>query len=360
MESQSDVPLISELPEQRGGGRIPGLAKDVWVESKKLWVVAGPAAFTRLTFYGMTVVSQAFAGHIGDLELAAFSIAATVISGLSFGFFVGMASAMETLCGQAYGARQYHMMGIYLQRSWLVLLGVAVLLTPTYIFSGPLLAALGQPAELSRQAGSVALYLLPLHFVYAIILPLNKFLQCQRKNWVAAVTTAAVFPVHVAATWLLVRHFRLGVFGAATALAVSWGLATAGLLSYAFGGGCPETWRGFSASAFVDLKDFVKLSAASGVMLCLENWYYRILVFLTGYVKNAELAVDALSIWSRCWFRVASASCLCKHWELLLDWCSFWFSARMGLPPWGPRNLGWNDRWHNGADSDSSMYRSTM
>jgi MATE family multidrug resistance protein len=35
-----------------------------------------------------------------------------------------------------------------------------------------------------------------------------------------------------------------------------------------------------------------------GVLHCsLENWYYRILVFLTGYVKNAELSVDALSIW---------------------------------------------------------------
>lgn len=56
-----------------------------------------------------------------------------------------MASAMETLCGQAYGAKQYHMMGIYLQCSWLILLGVAVLLTPTYIFSGQLLTALGQP-----------------------------------------------------------------------------------------------------------------------------------------------------------------------------------------------------------------------
>ncbi|KAF8694721.1 hypothetical protein HU200_037807 [Digitaria exilis] len=278
MESQSQIPLISELPEKRRGGRVAGLAKELWGESKKL-----------LTFYGMTVVSQAFAGHIGDLELAAFSIAATVISGLSFGFFVGMASAMETLCGQAYGAKQYHMMGIYLQRSWLILLAVAVLLTPTYIFSGQLLAALGQPAELSRQAALVSLYMLPLHFVYAIILPLNKFLQCQRKNWVSA----------VAATWLLVRCFRLEVFGAAMALTVSWGLATVGLLSYAFGGGCPETWRGFSASAFVDLKDFVKLSAASGVMLCLENWYYRILVFLTGYVKNAQLAVDALSIWVR-------------------------------------------------------------
>jgi hypothetical protein len=29
----------------------------------------------------------------------------------------------------------------------------------------------------------------------------------------------------------------------------------------------------------------------------LENWYYRVLVLLTGYLKNAEIAVDALSIW---------------------------------------------------------------
>jgi MATE family multidrug resistance protein len=61
MESDSDVPLITELLEKRGGGRVPGVAKEGWDESKKLWVVAGPAAFTRLTFYGMTVVSQAFA-----------------------------------------------------------------------------------------------------------------------------------------------------------------------------------------------------------------------------------------------------------------------------------------------------------
>jgi MATE family multidrug resistance protein len=29
----------------------------------------------------------------------------------------------------------------------------------------------------------------------------------------------------------------------------------------------------------------------------LEVWYYRVLVLLTGYLKNAEIAVDALSIW---------------------------------------------------------------
>lgn len=28
----------------------------------------------------------------------------------------------------------------------------------------------------------------------------------------------------------------------------------------------------------------------------MENWYYRVLVLLTGYLPNAEIAVDALSI----------------------------------------------------------------
>ncbi|KAF8694723.1 hypothetical protein HU200_037809 [Digitaria exilis] len=291
MESQSDVPLISELPEKRAG-----LPKRVWDESKKLWEVVGPAVFVRLLLYGMSVISQAFAGHLGDRELAAFSIASTVIFGISFGFLLGMASALETLCGQAYGAKQHHMLGVYMQRSWLILMGFTVLLAPIYIFTEQLLIVLGMSAELSREAGLVSMYMLPMHFICAILLPLNKFLQCQLKNWVTAVTTVAAFPVHVAATWLLVQYFQLGVVGAAIANNSSWFVITGLQLAYALGGGCPETWKGFSALALVDLKDFVKLSVASGVMVCLETWYYRILIFLAGYMKHAELAVDALSI----------------------------------------------------------------
>ncbi|XP_044396561.1 protein DETOXIFICATION 27-like [Triticum aestivum] len=232
-----------------------------------------------------------------------FSIASAVISGFNLGFLLGMASALETpfrrcatLCGQAYGVKQHAMLGVYMQRSWLVLLAFVSLLSPTYIFSGQLLGALGQPADLARKAGAVSACLLPLHFMYAILLPLNKFLQCQRKNAVTAVTTAVAFPVHAAVTWLLVSYFGLGVIGAAIALNFSWALVVALQLAYAVGGGCPETWGGFSSLAFVDIWGFVKLSSASGVMLCLESWYYRVLIFVTGYIKNAELAVGALSI----------------------------------------------------------------
>ncbi|KAK3130296.1 hypothetical protein QOZ80_6BG0491470 [Eleusine coracana subsp. coracana] len=296
--SESAFPLLPELLESKKKGEIiPGrLTKEVWEESKKLWEVVGPGVFMQLAIYTMIVISQAFVGHLGDRDLAAFSIANTVIDGLSFGFLLGMASALETLCGQAYGAKQYHMLGIYMQRSWIVLLALAVLLAPIYVFSGQIMIALGMPAQLSREAGLISLYMLPSLFLYAILLPVNRFLQCQLKNWVTAVATAVVFPVHIVVTWLLVQYFELGVLGAAIAFNLSWTLFMVLQLAYALGGGCPETWTGFSASAFVDLKEFVMLSTSSGVMVCLDNWYYRILIFLTGYMKNAELAVDALSI----------------------------------------------------------------
>lgn len=58
-----------------------------WEESKKLWSIAGPAIFSRIAMYGMNVITLAFAGHLGDLELAAISIASTVVVGLNFGLF---------------------------------------------------------------------------------------------------------------------------------------------------------------------------------------------------------------------------------------------------------------------------------
>lgn len=65
-----------------------GLWPKVWIESKKLWVIVGPAMFSRLVNYSMYAISQAFAGHLGDLELASMSIATTVVLGFNFGLMV--------------------------------------------------------------------------------------------------------------------------------------------------------------------------------------------------------------------------------------------------------------------------------
>jgi hypothetical protein len=104
---------------------------------------------------------------------------------------LGMASALETLCGQAYGAKKYHMMGVYMQRSWIVLLVCAVLLTPMYFFAEDVLLLTGQSPELSAMAGKVSVWFIPVHLSQPFLFPLQRFLQCQRKNHVNAIAAAA-------------------------------------------------------------------------------------------------------------------------------------------------------------------------
>ncbi|KAK4411708.1 protein DETOXIFICATION 27 [Sesamum angolense] len=272
------------------------LPKRVWIETKKLWRVVGPAIFSRIASYSMFVITQAFAGHLGDLELAGVSIACNVILGFDFGLLLGMASALETLCGQAYGAKKYHMLGVYLQRSWIILFLCCVVMLPLFFFATPFLKLLGQPADVAELSGKVVMWFIPVHFSFAFQFPMQRFLQSQLKNSVTAWVNLAALLVHLLMSWLIVYRLQLGVVGTALTLDFSWWIIVFGLFLYTVCGGCPLTWTGFSVEAFSGLWEFLKLSASSGVMLCLENWYYRILIVMTGNLENAKIAVDALSV----------------------------------------------------------------
>ncbi|KAI3465157.1 hypothetical protein Pfo_021820 [Paulownia fortunei] len=269
--------------------------KEAWVECKKLWQIAAPSIFCRLAMFSLTVVTQSFAGHLGQSQLAAISIATTVIISITFGFLLRMASALEMLCGQAYGRKQYHLLGIYLQRSWVVLFLSSMFLLPLFIFAMPILKLMGQPKLLAELTGEVAMWLIPMHLSFVFQFTLMRFLQCQLKTSVVALVSGVVLVVHVLLSWIFVYNLRVCIVGIALTLDFSWWMSVLGMFIYSVCGGCRNSWTGFSRQAFIGLWDFFKLSLASGVMLSLENFYYRMLVIVLG-IKSAEVTVDALSI----------------------------------------------------------------
>ena len=90
-----------------------------------------------------------------------------------------MGSAVETLCGQAYGAHKYEMLGIYLQRSTILLMATATPLTLIYLLCKPILVALGETEEIASAAKMFVYGLIPQIFAYAANFPIQKFLQAQ-------------------------------------------------------------------------------------------------------------------------------------------------------------------------------------
>ncbi|CAI9116206.1 OLC1v1017299C1 [Oldenlandia corymbosa var. corymbosa] len=294
----SDEPLLLHCVGDGGfeSYQSQSLWVKTWSESKKIWGIAGPSIFGRLAMFSLTVITQSFAGHLGNRNLASISIATTVIISVTFGFLLGMASALETLCGKAYGARKYHMLGIYLQRSWIVLFVSSIFMLPLFVFASPLLKLMGQSEALSGLTGEVAMWLIPMHLSFAFQFTLMRFLQCQFKTKVIAWVSGGALLFHVLLTWIFVERLRVGMAGTALTLDFSWWLSVFGLFVYSVFGWCPHTWNGFSKQALNGLWEFFKLSFASGVMLSMENFYYRVLIIVSGNMKHDEVAVDALSI----------------------------------------------------------------
>ncbi|XP_043702166.1 protein DETOXIFICATION 21-like [Telopea speciosissima] len=303
MEKDLNAKLLQERREGEGsGGAVEGdeeekdLGKKVWSEWKKLWVVAAPAIFTRFSTFGIQVISQAFIGHIGSVELAAYALVATVLLRFANGILLGMASALETLCGQAYGAGQYHMLGIYLQRSWIVLFICSLFLLPFFFFTTPILKLLGQEDHIAEVAGTIARWFIPVTFSFIISFTCQMYLSAQSKNLIIAYLAAAALAIHLFLSWLLTVKYKYGLPGAMISTILAFWIPNVGQFMFVTCGGCPETWNGFSLLAFKDLWPVIKLSLSSGAMLCLELWYNTILVLLTGNMKNAEVAIDALAI----------------------------------------------------------------
>ncbi|XP_022719939.1 protein DETOXIFICATION 24-like [Durio zibethinus] len=272
------------------------LGRRVWEESKKLWKVGFPSMLARVTTFGMFVVTQAFIGHIGEIQLAAYALIQVITVRFANGILLGMSSATETLCGQAFGAKQYHMLGIYLQRSWIINLVTATALLPIFIFASPIFKLIGEDDDIATDAGYISLWFIAMLYFFAFSFTIQKYLQCQLKNMIVGWISAGSFILHVFLSWIFVSKLNWGIPGAMSSMIISNWLVVIGEFIYIFGGWCPNTWKGFTFASFVDLFPIIKLSISSGVMLCLELWYYAVLVLLAGYMKNAEIAIDAFSI----------------------------------------------------------------
>ncbi|CAN1232455.1 Protein DETOXIFICATION 40 [Linum perenne] len=286
-----------ELEQKLSDHSIPileRLSSASWIEFKLLFCLAAPSIFVYVTGFMMSMFTQMFSGHLGNLELAGASLGNNGIQLFAFGIMWGLGSAVETLCGQAYGAQKYEMLGIYLQRSTILLSLVGLALTFLYIFAKPILMFLGQSEPISSAAALYVLGLIPQIFAYAANFPIQKFLQAQSIVMPNAYISVGVLVAHLGLSWLVVFKLGVGLLGASLVLSLSWWLLVGLQFWYILGKECRDTWRGFSGEAFNGLWGFYKLSAASAVMMCLEVWYYQVLVLVSGLLPDPELTLAAL------------------------------------------------------------------
>ncbi|XXG83816.1 hypothetical protein AAC387_Pa10g1486 [Persea americana] len=292
------IPSYEKCLESRGEGLgNVDWKRDIVEEVKKQLWLAGPLVAVNLLQSYFQVISVMFVGHLGELSISSASMATSFAGVTGFSFLHGMGSTLDTLCGQSYGAKQYHMLGIYMQRAMFVLLLISIPLAIIWAYTGQILIALGQDPEISAAAGLYACWMIPCIFAFGLLQCQVRFLQTQNIVFPMMICTGTTALLHLFFCWVLVFKSGLGNNGTALANSISyWINATLLALYVKFSPACKKTWTGFSKEALHNVPNFIRLAIPSAVMLCLEIWSFELMVLLSGLLPNPKLETSVLSI----------------------------------------------------------------
>ncbi|OIT38385.1 protein detoxification 16 [Nicotiana attenuata] len=269
----SNQEIVQDFDKKEAQEQDYGTGKrEIIEEAKKQLGLAVPLIAVNILQYCLQIISIMFVGHLGELALSGASMATSFASVTGFSVLLGMGSALETLCGQAYGAKQYHMLGIYTQRAMLVLLVLSILLLLIWFNTSVILIACGQDPDISAEAGQFNRWMIPGLFAYGILQCLDRFLQTQNIVMPMMLTSGFTALFHILICWIFVFKIGLGSKGAALANAISYWVNVFLLAGYIeFSPACRKTWTGFSKEALHDILDFLKLAIPSAIMICLNT-----------------------------------------------------------------------------------------
>ncbi|XP_010558567.1 PREDICTED: protein DETOXIFICATION 9-like isoform X2 [Tarenaya hassleriana] len=205
--------------------------------------------------------------------------------------------ALETLCGQAFGAEHYQKLGSYTYCSVLSLFLICIPISILWLFMDRLLILFGQDPNISAVACQYTVYLIPALFGFGVLESLIRYFQSQSLISPMIWSTLTALLLHVGLCWVLVHNVGAGVVGAAVSLGVAYWVNAILLWIYKDWSSTCEKSRAFVMSDVLSkIKEFCRFALPSALMMCLELWSFEFMILLAGRLPNSQLETSVLSI----------------------------------------------------------------
>lgn len=270
---------------------------EIFHETKALFNLSFPIALTALILYSRSILSMLFLGHLGDSELAAGSLAIAFANITGYSVLSGLALGMEPLCSQAFGAQRPKLLSLTLHKSVLVLLTFTIPILFLWLNISNILLCLQQDPHVTRLARVYLIFSIPDLVTNSFIHPIRIYLRAQGITHPLAYASLAGSLVHLPLSFLLVTRLRYGVAGVAAASAASNAVVLVALVGYVWARGInAPSWTAPSRECLTGLKPLLRLAAPSCVSVCLEWWWYEIMIVLCGLLVDPNATVASMGV----------------------------------------------------------------
>lgn len=263
-----------------------------------------PLVMTFLLQNSLSTVSVFSVGHLGAVELAAVSMGSMTANITGYATIQGIATALDTLCPQAFGAKKYHMVGDYMQKCIALIFVIMLPVLFIWVFYGYALITLLLPdKETAKLAADYLKYLSPGIPAYILFECGKRFLQSQGVYHISTYVLLFAAPSNLVMNLVFVK--KIGYLGAPIAVAINYWLMFFGLLiSTVYFVDSSSTssllhplicWNGINIrKAFQDWLRLVNLAIPGLIMLEAEFLAFEILTLMASYLGTIELAAQSV------------------------------------------------------------------
>lgn len=259
--------------------------------------IAFPMMLTGLLLYPRSMISMVFLGRLGELALAGGSLAVGFANITGYSILSGLAVGMEPICGQAFGAQKHHLLGQTLQRTILLLIVASLPISFLWLNMKSILIFCGQDESIATEAQLFLIYSIPDLLAQSFLHPLRIYLRTQSITLPLTFCATLAIILHIPINYFLVTHLNLGTKGVALSGVWTNFILVGSLIIYILVSGVhKKTWGGFSVECFKEWKILLNLAIPSCISVCLEWWWYEIMILLCGLLLNPRATVASMGI----------------------------------------------------------------
>ncbi|KAJ0732793.1 putative multi antimicrobial extrusion protein [Helianthus annuus] len=259
--------------------------------------IAIPMILTGLLLYSRSMISMLFLGHLGELALAGGSLAIGFANITGYSVLSGLAMGMEPICGQAFGAKRHTLLGLCLQRTILLLILVSVPISILWFNMERVLLLCGQDAEIATQAQTYLTYSIPDLLAQCFLHPLRIYLRSQSITLPLTFCASVSIILHIPINYYFVNILNSGIKGVAiSSVLTNFNLVASLVIYILISGVYKKTWGGVSRECLKGWNSLLSLAIPSCISVCLEWWWYEIMILLCGLLVNPRATVASMGI----------------------------------------------------------------
>ncbi|CAK9173080.1 unnamed protein product [Ilex paraguariensis] len=266
-------------------------------EAKCMANIALPMILTGLLLYSRSMISMLFLGRLGELSLAGGALALGFANITGYSILSGLSMGMEPICGQAFGAQRFKLLGLALQRTVILLLLASIPIAFLWCNMKKILLFCGQEADIATEAQSYIMYCLPDLLSQSFLHPLRIYLRSQSITLPLTYCATLSILLHIPINYFVVSVLKLGIKGVAiSGVWTNLNLVGSLLVYVKLSGVYKKTWGGISSDCLKGWKSLLNLAVPSCISVCLEWWWYEIMILLCGLLLNPQATVASMGI----------------------------------------------------------------